>query len=249
MLQKIDEERIVLCILTVSFSYALISNLITHCSPLPLYNILDIMASIDETLRNCCYGVIASIAFYLVNDFYKNSYKQVDLYSEMYPDLYDLWFKTYQLVLALNNYELCKEHNNDELRSSIVERLSNQNGLGTYSNIVLEVPSDEFHILYVLWNEELKDKDKFLEVYGHVINREEYSKLNDKELDFSIESLKEHKPDDEQIAKATMVSIRNYDLQCTINLILKYKTDLASMVNKYSIFYYGNQRGIQKNAF
>jgi hypothetical protein len=212
-------------------------------------NVLDVMASIDETLRNCCYGVIAGIAFYLVNDLYKNAYKKVDLYNAMYPNLYNLWLKTYQLILTVNNCELDKTHSNDELLLSIMSNLCKLSEEGTFHRLNLDIPADKFHVLYILWSDALKDKDKFLEVYGHTIEREEYSKLNDKELDNSIERLKENVPNDEQIAKAKMIKISNYDIKRAIYLMLDYKSDLASMVNKYSIYYYGNQRGVRKDAF
>ena len=105
--QGAKNERMVLWALSFSVIYALVSNFLTHCPPLPLSaNILDIMASIDETIRNCCYGIIAGISFYLLNDFYKNAYKKVDIYNDMYPNLYNLWLKPYQLVLALYNLRL-----------------------------------------------------------------------------------------------------------------------------------------------
>lgn len=119
--QKIIKERMVLYVLTFSLIYALVSNILTHCSPLNLpTSVLGVMASIDETLRNCCYGVIASITFYLINDFYKNVYKKVDLYNDMYPSIYRLWLKVYQLLLAINNFELDDTLTNDALQASIV---------------------------------------------------------------------------------------------------------------------------------
>lgn len=245
MRQRIGTEKSVLFILFISFSYALGSNILTHYC-LIKYNIL---VSIDETLRNVFYGVIAGIAFYLANDFYKNAYKKVDSYSAMYPSLYSLWLRTYQLILAINKHELDKTQSIDELLSSIMSNICEGNEEETSHRYNIEISADKFQLLYILWSDVLKDKVKFLETYGNAIEREEYSKLNDKGLDISVERLKEYAPNDEQIAKAKMVKICNYDIQRTIYLILNYKTDLASMVNKYSIFYYGNQIGIRKNAF
>lgn len=243
-------EGIVLCVLAFSGIYALVSNLLTHCPTLPLpSNVLDIMASVDETFRNCCYGLIASITFYLLIDFYKYSYKKVDVYNDMYPSLYKLWMKIYQLVLALNDRKLEKSQNNDELLSSIVANLCKQAEKESTHRMTREISSDMFHLLFVLWSDALKDKEKFLETYGHTIEREEYAKLNDKELDTSLERLKEYVPNDEEIVKSIPITIRDYDIQRVVYLILKYKADLASMVKKYSIFYYGDQRGIRKDAF
>ena len=248
MHQGYKKEGIVLFVLSFSLIYALVSNLLTHCTPMPLpTNVLDILASIDETFRNSCYGLIASTAFYLAIDFYKSSYKMIDIYNDMYPSLYNLWLKIYQLVYALNNFNIDKAQKNEELQASIIENFCNQVKEEPINRTTRKISSDLFHLLYVQWEDALKDKRKFLETYGHILEREEHAKLNDKELDTSLERLKEYVPSDEQIAKA--ITIRDYDIQRAIYLILKYKTDLASMVNKYSVFYYGDQRGIRKDAF
>lgn len=250
MHQGYKREGIVLFVLSFSLMYALASNILTHCSPLPLpTNVLDILASIDETFRNACYGLIASTAFYLAIDFYKSAYTKIDVYNDMYPSLYNLWLKTYQLVYALNGFKLDKSLNKEELQASIIMNFCKQAKEESTNKMTRIISSDLFHLLYVEWDDALKDKEKFLETYGHILEREEHSKLNDKELDTLLERLKEYAPSDEQIAKAKPLTIRDYDIQRAIYLILKYKADLASMVNKYSIFYYGEQRGIRKDAF
>lgn len=248
--QRLQRERIVVCILACTLFYALVSNFFSHCIPLDLpQHVLDIMDSIDQTLRNCCYGVIASISFYLINDFYKNAYKSVDIYNEMYPSLYNLWLKTSILIIALNKNAPIDSLDNGELHLSIIKNLCKQPEGETTRIVNREVPSDMFHLMYTLWNDAFEDKNKYLDVYGHIINRVEYTKLNDKELDILIDRLKEYLPDDEQIVKGDLISIRDYDIQRGIYLILKYKSDLALMVNKYSVYYYGSQRGIRKEAF
>ena len=104
-------------------------------------------------------------------------------------------------------------------------------------------------MLFTLWSDIAEDKKKFLEVYDHVIAREEYLKLNDKELDIMGERLKGYIPEGEQIRHGVSITIRDYDIQRAIYLILTFKTDLALMVNKYAINYYDYQRGIRKDAF
>lgn len=251
--QGAKNERMVLWALSFSVIYALVSNLLTHCPPLPLSaNILDIMASIDETIRNCCYGIIAGISFYLLNDFYKNAYKKVDIYNDMYPNLYNLWLKTYQLVLALNNHELDESQSNDELHTSIINHLCEQSEKEAKKanlSTTHEIFSGDIHLLFVMWHDIAQDKRKFLATYGHIIEREEYSKLNDKELDIMDERLKEYSPNDDQIREGKLILIRDYDIQRALYLILNFKTDMAKMVNKYSVFYYGDQRGVRKDAF
>lgn len=243
-------ERYVLLILVFSVLYALLSNLLTYCPPLHLpIPVLNIMASVDETLRNCCYGLIAGITFYLLNDLYKNVYKKVDLYNEMYPYLYKLWLKTYQLVLALNDHKLDESQTNEELHASIILNLCGPSEEEPSMRSTSEILASEVHLLNAFWPDILKDREKFLNVYGDIITREEYSKLNDKELDTSVERLKGYEPNNEEIISGMEITIRDYDIQRAIYLILNFKADLAAMVNKYSINYYNEERGIRKDAF
>jgi hypothetical protein len=248
--REAKKEVWVLFILAFSMVYALVSNLLMHCSPLPLpATILDIMVSVDETLRNCCYGLITGITFYLLNDLYKNVYKKVDLYNEMYPYLYKLWLKTYQMVLAINDHKLDELQTNEELHASIILNLCGPSEKEPSLRSKSEILASEVHLLNAFWPDILKDKEKFLNVYGDIITREEYSKLNDKELDTSVERLKVYEPNDEEIISGMMITIRDYDIQRAIYLILNFKADLAAMVNKYSLYYYNEERGIRKDAF
>lgn len=248
--REAQKEAWGLWLLALSFIYVLVSNLLIHCPPLPLCeNVLDVMDSIDETVRNCFYGLIAAILFYLLNDFYKNVYKKVDLYNEMYPFLYKLWLKTYQLVLALNNHKLDESQTNEELLSSIISNLCGISDKEASFRSKSEISANMVHLLYGFWSDIQKDKEKFLKVYSEVITKEEYFKLNDKELDTSVERLKEYCPNDNQITSGKKITIRDYDILRAIYLILNFKLDLAAMVNKYSIYYYSNASGVRKDAF
>ena len=255
MCQNARKERIVLWIGVISLIYAVASNLLKQYSLLPFSNnVLYTLSSIDETLRNCCYGIVAGITFYLLNDFYKNAYQKVDIYNDMYPNLYRLWLKTYQLILATNDHELDQSQSNDELHSSIITNLCIQQNQEdehehTTRKMTQEILASNYHLLFVMWSDIFKDKEKYLKIYGHIITREEYSKLDDKELDIMGERLSDYVPSDEQIRNGMSITIRDYDIQRAIYLILTFKTDLALMVNKYAINYYDGQRGIRKDAF
>ena len=250
IVQQIEREKVVLYFLVFAVLYALVSNFLALCSPFsPSTDIWRFMASCDETLRNCCYGVIAGITFYIINDFYKNIYQKVDLYNEMYPGLYDLWWNIKLLILCINDNKIDRSLSNEELKTSIITYLSHESGEERAYRRTRKISAREYQLLCNLWTEASEDKKKYLETYGHLITRVEYSKLNDRELDISVERLNGYAPDDEHISKDMMISITERDLQRAIYLILKYKTDLALMVNKYSIYYYGNQRGVRKDAF
>jgi len=247
--ENFNKEHTVKWFFIGSGLYALVSNLLLHCSPLDINpTVLYYMAAVDETLRNCSYGIFASITFYLINDFYKNIYSKVDLYNEMYPDLYNLWLKVYQLVLSLTDYNLNEKQSNDEIKNIILNniRLKDNKGDNTRQS---HIPIDYFHLLYVLWLDADKDKTKFLHVYGNIISRVEYSKLDDKENDLLIEELKQLLPKEKQFTKGMTVTMDAHALERLIYIILLYKSNLATMVNEYSEFYYCKQPLIRKDAF
>lgn len=153
------------------------------------------------------------------------------------------------MVFALNNYKLDESQNNEEMFSSIVSNLCGVTEEKTSFSSKSNIPAGMVHLLNIQWPDILKDKEKFLKVYGDVITKEEYFKLNDKELDTSVERLKEYSPNDEQIVSGEKIKIRDYDIQRAIYLILNFKTDLAVMVNQYSAYYYSDARDVRKDAF
>ena len=247
---QLEREKIVLWILVSAVVYALISNFLTLVSPLHTTScIWNFLASCDETMRNCCYGVIAGISFYLINDFYKNIYKKVDSYNEMYPSLFELWWNLRSLIISINDYKIDRNMSNEELKTSIITYLSHESGEEQLSRRFREIPAQKYQLLCDLWDEASKNKMKFLETYGHIITREEYAKLNDRELDISVDRLNQYTLDDKIILRETKIIISERDIQRAIYLIVRYKTDLALMVNKYSNYYYGYQKGLKQEAF
>ena len=247
---QLKREKVVLWILVSAVVYALISNFLILVSPLHTSsNIWNFLASCDETMRNCCYGVVAGISFYLINDFYKNIYKKVDLYNEMYPSLFELWWNIRLLILSINDNIIDRSLSNEALKTSIITYLSHESGEENPSRRFRKISAQKYQLLCDLWHESMKNKMKFLETYGHIITREEYSKINDRELDISVDRLNQYALDDKTLSRETRITITERDIQRAIYLIVRYKTDLALMVNKYSNYYYGDQNGIKQEAF
>ena len=61
--------------------------------------------------------------------------------------------------------------------------------------------------------------------------------------------LKGYIPEEEKIRHGLSITIRDYDIQRAIYLIITFNTDLAMMVNRYSVNYYGDLPGIRKDAY
>ena len=56
-------------------------------------------------------------------------------------------------------------------------------------------------------------------------------------------------PNVDYFEKGMTVEVWDNDIQRVLFLILNYKSCLVNMVNKYSKYYYADERGIRKDAF
>ena len=247
--ERYKGEIVIRLALLLSIAYATISCFMLRCNPININPvILDIMATFDEVIRNCCYSVIAGTVFYFLNDFYKNIYSLVDTYNSMYPELYKLWLKVYQLILSLSDYKYDISHK-DDVYNLLLTSFIKEDDIHKAVFRKVEIPYDKCHLLLCLWTDVNTDRRKFLETHGNIISREEYSKLNYNEYDASVDILKESMPEIEHYEKDMTVSISNHYIRKTIFLICTIKNDLVTMANKYSKFYYENQKGIITDVF
>lgn len=249
LIEGLFNEFPLLFICSLAIIYAFVSNFLLSFPPLNISETtLHVLSSIDVVLRNCCYGIVAGVIFYFINDFFKNIVKNIDSYNEMYPDVYNLWLKSHQLVLALSGYKYNESHDQETVMGLMTSYFYGKKKLHrSYSKISIDL--DRFHLLVILWTEANKDKNKFLDAYGPIISRSEYSKLNDKELDTSLERITAIMPNVDYFEKGMTVEVWDNDIQRVLFLILNYKSCLVNMVNKYSKYYYADERGIRKDAF
>lgn len=247
--EKYKNEVFVISALLLSITYTIVSSFCLRCSPLIINStILDIMASLDEVIRNCCYGVIAGIVFYFLNDFYKSTYSLIDTYNRMFPELYKVWLKIYQLIFTLSDQKYDISHK-DDVYNFLLANFVKEDDIHKENFKNIETPYDKCHLLLWLWTDVNIERKKFLEIYGNIISREEYSKLNYNEYDVSIDMLKAVISETEHYEKEPTVSIPNRYIQRTIFLICTLKNDLVIMANKYSKFYYETRRGIRTDVF
>ena len=102
MLKRLMQEKILLAFLVGSILYGFISNLLIGYNITVCPSWFSVIGkSIDDVIRNTCYGVIAGISFYLVNDLYKNVYTKVDVFNAMFNKLYMILFNATSLVQAV----------------------------------------------------------------------------------------------------------------------------------------------------
>lgn len=239
---KLKDERIAKWFFIIAFSYALISNILYHCPPLNIDpTILNIMASLDDVLRNCCYGIMASISFYIFHDFIKNHKAKVDLYNDMFEEIDKLCWEVKKLIkFASNNHFEDSQDIHSTVQSIYSHLCINEKKRMTGSS-TNEISIDNFHFLQTTWSEIQTQKKKFLEAYGNEIDRVEFFKLNNSEYDISNERLKNIMPEVETFEKGMTVTIRDYDIQRASYLIVEFYFVLAKMVEKYSIYNYSEK--------
>ena len=247
MRKKFFEERILRLALYITIPYTLISNFLSHCPPLSMdYWILSIMDSLDVVIRNCCYGVIAGIAFYFFNDFHKSIGSKIDKYNGMFSELHKLWWGIYNPLSNVNSntYDESKDiiTNIQYIYQYLYE---NKTGKEINAQTILEIPRDRLSYINYKWQTAQEEKKKFLEIYGNIISREEYSRMAYSEYDISIEVLKTAFSDIMVIDEKEYVCITERNLQRALYLMVQFEKDLAKMVNKYFEFYYGDYKSIK----
>lgn len=241
--KRVGEETYLIYSLGGAFVYLFISMLISRycscCTNPPL-----IWLSVDGFLRNFSYGLITSILFYYLIDFFRNVKKNVDTYNEMFPDLYNLWLKAFQLILEVSDFKYKDSYSEEEALNIIYKNISGHK-IGETNALCDRIDIGVFHSLMVSWSEVNNRRKKFLDVYGSTISREEYSKLVDYEFITSVDYLAETMPSVEHFEKGMTVVVNSREMQHTIYLIWMCKSYLTEMVNKYSEYYYGNSYNIR----
>lgn len=241
--ERIKEEKIALFVLSIALVYALISNILYYCEPLPIDpRLLSIMDSIDEVIRNFCYGIGASVCFYLFHNVIRNHRKTIDAYNEMFSELHKLWWN----VRLLLNYICDDKYDSTQDLESLVQLIylhfcKDKKERVTGASVA-EVSIFDFHFLFTYWVNLMTEKKKFLEVFGNVISREEFLGISNNEYDICLHRMTEIMPEVETFEKDQTVTVRDYDILRTARLILELQSDLAKMVMKYSIYDYSDTK-------
>ena len=240
---RLKEERLAYGFLLIAFVYALVSNILYKCDPLSIDpRLLSIMDSVDGVIRNFCYGIGASICFYLFHDVIRNHRKTVETYNDMYEELHKLWWSIRSPLMILCEdifkYPQDKETLIQKLCLCFCKIKKEQITLAGVTKLSIS----DVHYLLTTWILVMDEKKKFLEVYGDVISREEFLRINNIEYDYCLQRLKEVMPKMETFEKGQVVNMRDFDIMMTSKLMLELQSDLAKMVNKYSIYDYSDSK-------
>lgn len=239
---KLKDERIAKWSFIIASIYALISNFLYRCPPLNIDpTILNVMASVDDVIRNCCYGVMASISFYIFHDFIENHKAKVDLYNDMFEELDKLHCRVQWFIKSACNNQFDEKQDIEQTVKGIYSHLcinEKENFTGISTN---KIPIHDFYHVQTEWSFIQSQKKKFLEAYGNDINRVEFFKLNSSEYDISNERLTNAMPEVETFEEGMTVTIRDYDILRASRLFVEFYLDLSKMVEKYSIYKYSKK--------
>ena len=240
---RLKEERLAFSFLSIAFVYALASNILYKCEPLSIDpSLLSIMDSVDGVIRNFCYGIGASVCFYLFHDIIRNHRRTVETYNEMFDELHKLWWSIRSpLVILCEDIFKCTQDKEVLIQKLYLRFCKTKKEQITLAGVT-KLPVSDVHYLMTTWTLVMDEKKKFLEVYGDVISREEFLKLNNIEYDYCLQRLKEAMPKMETFEKGQVVNMRDFDIMMTSKLMLELQSDLAEMVNKYSVYDFSDSK-------
>ena len=240
---RMKKERLAFGILLIAFVYALASNILYKCEPLSIDpRLLSIMYSIDGVIRNFCYGIGASVCFYLFHDVIRNHRKTVETYNDMFEELHKLWWSIRSPLMILCEDIFKYPQDKEVLTQKLYLRFCKTKKEQITLAGVTKLSVSDVHYLLTTWTLVMDEKKKFLEVYGNVISREEFLKINNIDYDYCLQRLKEVMPEMETFGKDQVVNMRDFDIMMTSKLMIELQSDLAKMVHKYSIYDYSDSK-------
>lgn len=232
----VKQDKMLIWIFVISVLYAFVSNFISSYCPITCEPLLaNLGNAADVVLRNTCYGVIAGIAFYLINDIYKNAYKKTDVYNAMFKELYMVEFNAYTLVGAISGDKYNKNMSREQLFQCIMVYICNENDeFHQFGSFVKyrQIPLDRIALLVYKWNEANSKRRVFLSNFGDLLTRDEFCNLNRfddnyvpgliRTFDLMIET-----------SNQEYLKVRDNDIATTVNWIIAYKIAITDLTKKY----------------
>ena len=245
MWEKLKSETVVMAFLIAAILYSLISSLLINydCAALaPWFS--KIGKSFDEVIRNTCYGVIAGISFYLVNDFYKNIYTKVDVYNAMFNKLYITLFNATSMVQAISGDQYEKTMGREQMFKCIMGYLcDDKDDFHQIGSLVKNrnISVEHFIELADKWEDANGMRKGFLDVYGNMLTRDEQYSLSRYDYDQKTDLLRtiDNSVRDSDQQKT---EILDRDIASIVNMIVGYKLCLTDLANKYNSYAYSMAR-------
>jgi len=212
--------------------------------------------SINELAKNVGYSLVACVIFFIINDVITNTGKKIEVYNDLYQELYSVWLKSYQLEHFLRGYTF---EQNLDAKDRILTILSYMMTKEDFAALNIDeftmnwgtqvsVSADKMSVVSVC-GEELKSLlDNFLTVYGSSLEHKEYYRLRCVNLDYAIKSTYEILSVGNQDDSMRKINTLYMTLTASIFPYLELKDVLTEIANHYNKYYYSEKRGIRADV-
>lgn len=239
ILRRLKQEKIIIFFFLLALIYILISNIVSKCSPIEC-GFANLGNALDEFVKNVCYGIVAGILFYLINDFYKNVVKHIQEMDTMFHELHKLQVNACYMVQAIcgDNYDKIKSR--EQMFQCMMKCLCNEKEeFKVFGNLFkfYRIKVEDYIFLIDKWKEANKLQRDFLSAYGDLLQREEIYRLNSFDNNLLSETIRYI---DMQIYNSNkeFVEIRECDITIIVNIIISNKIYLTDLARKYIYYAY-----------
>lgn len=212
--------------------------------------------SINELAKNVGYSLVACVIFFVINDVITNTGKKIEVYNDLYQELYSVWLKSYQLEHFLRGYTFEKNLEPKERILTILNHMMTKEDFEALNTDdftknwgkQISVSADSMSVVSVC-GEELKSLlDNFLTVYGSTLEHQEYYRLRCVNLDYAIKSAHEILCVGNQADPMRKIRTLYMTLNAAIFPYLELKDVLTEIANRYNKYYYSEKRGIRADV-
>ena len=239
--KRLIQEKNVVVLFIVALGYSLISNIISKCCPIECdVEMANLGNAIDELLRNICYGFLAGIIFYIINDVYKNVVRRIPEMDRMFYELLKLQVNANLILQTISDNTYDGSMNRERTFQCVMKYLCNEDvDFHVFGSFVKKhtVNIENCIVLVNSWKEANRMRSDFLGAFGDLLEREEIYSLNNFDdnlisdviriLDIQIENTNKE-----------FVQVSDHDITILVNRIIGYKIYLTDIAKKYVDYAY-----------
>lgn len=238
---RLTQENTLVLFFIAALAYCLISIIVSNCCPIECVSLLaNIGNAVDDLFRNICYGIIAGVIFYFINDIYRNVIMRVSDMDSMFGELLLLYSNACNMLQTISNntYNNCMDLKQGY--KCIMKNLCNEDVEfryfgNPYISHIIKV--DDCALLVNKWKDANKVRYDFLCAYGELLERQEIYRLNgfDDSLVSDIVSFLSRRIEE---ADGEIIQISDYDITVIVNRTINYKKYLTYLAKKYVKYNY-----------
>jgi len=239
--QRFLQEKTLIGVFIVALTYSLISNIVSRCCPIECTaELTNIGNAIDELFRNICYGVLAGVIFYVINDIYKNVVRRIPEMDKMFCELLELQVHSWSFLekISHNNYD--RRMDREHTFQCIMKNLCNEDVEfpcigGVFKMRTIKV--EDCVVLVNDWREAIRKQRVFLETYGDLLDRNEKQILNNFYDNF-VGDIISYLNIEIENADGECIQVSEHHITIIVNRIIGLKIYLTDLAKKYIQYNY-----------